>query len=127
MKKNGATALTLEEETRAKTLFAEGRSHSYIGRALCRSNHTIKRYLELPDVAEQVKDEKAKLASLFEGIARRTIEKVTDLDIEKAGLRDKMVAAGIATEKSLLLKGELPSFDVTILVQLLDAVRAVSD
>jgi hypothetical protein len=90
---------------------------------LGRSPHTVKKYLVVPEIAEDVKKEKAVLAEMFENVARRTVEGVTDKDIEKAGLKDKMIAAGIATEKSLLLKGQATSIDVHILLDLVEAVR----
>lgn len=43
---------------------------------------------------------------LFGSTVERILGKVTEEDIENASLRDKMVAAGIATEKWLLMRGQ---------------------
>ncbi len=69
------------------------------------------RYGPLVTAAEDVKTDV--LERLFSTNAQRCLEAVSDHDIEKAGLRDKAVAAGIYTDKSLLLSG-LPTQRVVI-------------
>ena len=62
------------------------------------------RYEPVIQEAKEVKSEV--LRDLFSTNARRVLESVTDEDIAKAGLRDKAVAAGIYTDKTLLLQGQ---------------------
>ena len=58
-------------------------------------------------VVEKAQDMKTKvLRDLFSTNARRCLEAVTDENIDKAGLRDKAVAAGIFTDKRQILSGE---------------------
>ncbi len=69
------------------------------------------RYGPVIDTAGGVKTEL--LQDLFSVNAYRCLEAVSDEDIGKAGLRDKAVAAGIYTDKTLLLSG-LPTQRVVI-------------
>jgi len=66
---------------------------------------------------------KEELAKLFESAASRTLESITDKDIEKSTLQSKLIAAGIATEKSLLLKGQLPTLNFDVLIAVLIEIR----
>lgn len=50
--------------------------------------------------------EKKDLRELFASVSWRVLSRVTDEDIEKASLRDKLVAAAIATDKIQVLDGE---------------------
>lgn len=46
-----------------------------------------------------------KQAEILDGLAARTLASITDGDLEKAGLRDKVVATGILIDKSRLVSG----------------------
>jgi len=46
-----------------------------------------------------------KQAEILDGMAARTLASITDGDLEKAGLRDKVVATGILIDKSRLISG----------------------
>jgi hypothetical protein len=50
--------------------------------------------------------QKGKLKLLYGHTAQRILENVTQEDIENASLRDKLVAAAVATDKHLLLDGQ---------------------
>ena len=49
---------------------------------------------------------KPETKQLYEHLAWRLLSSITTKDIEKAGLKDKMLAAAIATDKGLLLGGQ---------------------
>lgn len=123
----GRESLTIGEQERAKILHAEGRTFNHIAGALGRSPHTIKRFLIAPGVTEQVSDTKKELADLYQAMAKRTLEAVCEEDIKKASLLQKLTASGIAIDKALLLRGEMPGIDVKILIQLVEAVREIRD
>ncbi len=61
-------------------------------------------------VSDSVSDirqvKKADLAGMFEDFICRVLRLTTDEDIQGASLKDRFVAAGIASDKSLLLRGE---------------------
>ena len=46
-----------------------------------------------------------KQAEILDGMAAKTLASITDGDLEKAGLRDKVVATGILIDKSRLISG----------------------
>ena len=48
---------------------------------------------------------KAEIANLYEDLSKKILVSISDEDIKKANLRDRLISAGIATDKSQLLKG----------------------
>jgi transposase-like protein len=59
-----------------------------------------------PEVAQLRVQKRAGLAAQLETLAYRIVEAVTPADIQKASLRDKMIACGIIIEKVQLLRGQ---------------------
>ena len=111
----GHEALTTEEREKVKILHAAGQTYNSIATELHRSPHTIKAYLVKPEVAQEVSDTKSELAELYSAMAKRTLESVCEEDIKKASLLQKLTASGIACDKALLLKGEMPGVNVEVL------------
>lgn len=70
----------------------------HVGRALDHEHVTVARLLG------EVK--RTELKELFNHAAYRILNSVTDIDIAKASLRDKLVAAAVATDKGLILDGQ---------------------
>ncbi len=66
------------------------------------------------DVANICEKKKAELADLFEGFARRVLDLTTDDDVKAASLKDRFVAAAVATDKMLILRGKDPSNTPTV-------------
>lgn len=58
--------------------------------------------LASPEVVDMYRN---KQADILDGMAARTLASITDGDLEKAGLRDKVVATGILIDKSRLISG----------------------
>lgn len=104
-KKRG-TRLDDAERQQISVLRAQGKSPHAIGKILGRSENTVKSALKRPEVAAQVKDIQTRLADKFEAATERVLDAITDEDIQKAGLRDKSVAAGVLLDKSRLLRGQ---------------------
>jgi hypothetical protein len=123
----GAEALTTAEQAQATTLCAYGWSTNRIALRLHRSRHTIKKYLESPDVKAEVRDEKAELAELCKEKARAIIVSIDDADIAKANLLQKATASAILLDKSLLLAGEAIGINVTVLLDAVQAIREKRD
>ena len=117
------SALSEEEKTRATTLHASGKSVYATARALDRSPHTVKKFLRKPEIVKQVGIQREELAGMFDNVAERTLRSVTPEDVEKASLQQKMVSAGICVDKAALLRGELPSVNVEVLLQIASAIR----
>ena len=117
--------LTETERERAKMLHASGKTPSYIAKGMGRSHHTLKKFLDKPEVQKQVNVQREELAGMFDGVAHRIVGAVTKEDVTKATLQQKMVSAGIAVDKAALLRGEIP---VTLNVHvLLDAVQSIRE
>ncbi len=117
--------LTEEERTRATVLNASGKTPSAIARGMGRSHHTLQRFLAKPEVREQVGIQREVLAGMFDHVAHRIIDAVSATDVEKAGLKDKLISAGIAVDKAAALRGAVPvTVNVTVL---LDAVQAIRE
>jgi hypothetical protein len=102
------TKLTAEEQEKAKILHASGKTIYSVAQTLGRSPHTLKKFLREPAIAKEVNIQKSELATMFDAITHRTLAGVTDEDIRKSSLLQKMTAAGISIDKALLLRNELP-------------------
>jgi hypothetical protein len=116
--------LTETERERAKVLRASGKTPSAIAKGMGRSHHTLQKFLDKPEVREQVAVQREELAKMFDHVAHRIIGAVTPEDVSKASLQQKMVSAGIAVDKAALLRGEIPTtVNVTVLLDLVQVVR----
>ncbi|MCM0083956.1 helix-turn-helix domain-containing protein [Geomonas sp. Red32] len=120
--------LDTKEKHQIAVLAAEGKSPHAIGKVLGRSHNTISKALKTPEVAEQKEDIQARLADKFEAITERILDGVTPVDIEKASLRDKAVAAGVMLDKSRVIRGQsTQNIAVMMAAAVLDAHRLPSD
>ena len=116
--------LTETERERAKVLHASGKTPSAIAKGMGRSHHTLRKFLDKPEVREQVGVQREVLAGMFDHVAHRIVGAVTPEDVSKATLQQKMVSAGIAVDKAALLRGEIPTtVNVTVLLDLVQAIK----
>ena len=87
----------------------------------------VKNTLAEPEIQAAVKDEKAELAAIYRDKARSVVSSISDTDIGKANLLQKATSSAILLDKSLLLTGEMPSIDVSVLMDLCKAIRDKRD
>jgi len=117
----GAKPLTVKELETAKALSALGKSYRQIGLELDRSDKTIKRALtKTPEVIQEVKELKKEVADLYGDLAQRILESINDETIKEAKLRDRVISAGVCTDKQRLIIGESTqniSMHVSVLAQ----------
>jgi predicted transcriptional regulator len=117
--------LTTEQQQRVATLSAAGWSQNKISKTIGRSRSAVKHYLDTPEASAIVRDEKQELAVLYRDKARACVAAIDDEKIAKSSALQLATAAGICTDKSLLLAGELTvNVHVAVLMQILEAVRA---
>ena len=117
--------LTTEEQEKAKILHASGKTVYATARALGRSPHTLAKFLRKPEIVKEVSIQREELASMFDAITERTLRGVTDEDISKSSLLQKMTSAGISIDKALLLRGQATStVDVHVLMDIASMIRA---
>ena len=122
------TPLTEAEQDRAKLLRASGKTPTAIARTLGHSHHTISKFLDKPEVREQVNIQREELARMFDQVAHRVVSSVSDQDVQKSSLVQKLTAAGIAVDKATLLRNELPPVvNIAILLDLTETVRRMRD
>jgi hypothetical protein len=122
------TKLTAEEKERAKVLAASGQTPHRIGKALARSPHTVAKFLHQPEIQQQVGVQREELATMFDAITDRTLRGVTDEDIRKSSLLQKMTAAGISIDKAMLLRNQAaPTINVTLLLGIAKELRRDDD
>jgi hypothetical protein len=118
------TPLTDEEKTRATTLHASGMSVYAVAKTLGRSPHTLAKFLRSPAVVRQVGIQREELALLFDGVGKQTLDAVSDEDVRKASLLQKMTSAAICVDKAAMLRGQATStIDIHVLMDLLAIVR----
>jgi hypothetical protein len=89
-----------------------------------RSHHTIKRFLSNPETQRDVQDEKAILADMYREKARACVAAIDDEKIAKSSALQLATAAGICTDKHLLLTGDAPPIRLEVLLATVDAIRA---
>ena len=118
--------LTTEEKQQITTLSADGWPVYRIAKHLSRSPHTIRRYLNQPEVMAEVRDEKQELAVLYREKARACVTAIDADKISKSSALQLATAAGICTDKSLLLAGK-PTVNVAVLLEVAEMIRAHRD
>src|SRR5215472_11187391 len=98
--------LTAEEKQTITTLSADGWPPYRIAKQMNRSPHTVRRYLNQPEAIAEVRDEKQELAVLYREKARACVAAIDDEKIAKSSALQLATAAGICTDKALLLAGQ---------------------
>jgi hypothetical protein len=121
------TPATVEETETIVTLAASGMSQTKIAQTVGRSRGMVRNMMEEPEIQEKIGDEKSVLAKIYRDKARRVVDSICDLDIEKASLQQKSISSGMLLDKSLLLVGDLPQVSVTVLLNLVQAARDMRD
>ena len=115
--------LTTEQQKQATTLSAAGWSQTKISKTIGRSRSAVKRYLEKPEAIAIVRDERAELGELYRQKARACVVAIDDEKINKSSALQLATAAGICTDKALLLAGEPTSMNVVALMEVLHVIR----
>jgi hypothetical protein len=116
--------LTDQEKEKAKLLHASGKTIFAVARVLGRSPHTLKKFLRKPEILRQVGIQREELAAMFDDITQRTLSGVTETDIEKASLLQKLTSAGISVDKAAILRGQATStVDVHVLLHIASMIR----
>jgi len=117
--------LSAEEQERAKVMHAGGATPNKIATSMNRSHHTLQKYLRRPEVQQVVGVQREELAGMFDSVAFRVVDSVSDEDVKKANLVQKMTSAGIAVDKAALLRGEMPpTINLTVLMDVVEAIKA---
>lgn len=120
---HNSTPLTLQEQEKAKTLSASGKTPHSIAKELNRSPHTIKRYLSCPEAQGEIQVIKQELADMYEILARRMIDSIADKDIEKINAYQRTLSSGIAIDKMRLLRDQsTENIDIMSMVLDLDKI-----
>ena len=114
---------TVEETETIVTLAASGMSQTKIAQTVGRSRGLVRNMMEEPEIQEKIGDEKSVMAKLYRDKARRVVDSINDVDIEKASLQQKSISSGVLLDKSLLLSGDLPQVSVTVLLNLVQAAK----
>ena len=61
---------------------------------------------------------------MFDEIAKRALDGVSDEDVRKANLSSKLIAAGIAVDKAMILRNQGPSvINVQVLMNIASMIR----
>lgn len=112
--------LSTEEKERIENRIAEGATPHRIAGELERSDHTIAKHVDQPDVQMRIADK-------LDVVAERAIDSISDEDYRKASLVQKITGAAIAIDKRQLLRGQPTSINVTALLDLVTVARALRD
>jgi predicted transcriptional regulator len=118
--------LTTEQQQQATTLSAAGYSQSRVAKTIGRSRNAVKHHLEKPEIIVEVSDERQSLAVLYRDKARECVVAITPDKINRASALQLATAAGICTDKALLLAGE-PTVNVAVLLEVVELIRQDRD
>ena len=99
-------ALTEPQKAEIVTLLAASWTVGAIARKTGHGWGTVKRLSVLPDIAAVVDQQRVNLAEELQGLATRLVCSMDDAVIDKMGGRDRLIAAGVAIDKSRLIMGE---------------------
>jgi hypothetical protein len=119
------TPLSEREQGKIELLAADGAPPHKIGKIVGRHHLTVEKHLAKPDAQERIQNEKEQLSDLYRGKARACVEAIDTDKIGKSSALQLATAAAICTDKALLLSGDLPQFNVTILLAAVDSIRAM--
>ena len=75
----------------------------------------------------EVRDEKAELSTIFKDKARAIVESIDGEVISKGNLLQRATSAAICLDKSLILAGEMPTVNLSIMLDLVQAIRTRRD
>ena len=113
--------LTVKELEAIKTMKASGLTYNAIGKELCRDPKTVNSACIEPATAILIEEQKQELSEMFESLAKRLLTSISDADILKINSYQRVVSAGISTDKMRLLNNEsTQNFKIHELVQSLD-------
>ena len=118
--------LTTEQQQQATGLAAAGWSQTKVAKTIGRSRNAVKHYLEKPEAIAEVRDERQELVELYRQKARACVTAIDDEKIKKSSALQLATAAGICTDKALLLGGQ-PTVNVAVLVDLIGLIRQDRD
>jgi hypothetical protein len=113
-----------EERARITTMAAAGLSQNKIAQTVGRSRHMVKNVLAEPEIQRSIQDERAELSALCKDKARAIFVSIGSGDIDKSNLLQKATAGAIMIDKALLLAGEATGINVTVLMDVVDAIRS---
>jgi predicted transcriptional regulator len=104
MPKKPRNPLTVAEMEKMKALIANGKTYHAVAQELNRSPHTIKKYATESETTKEIQKIKQELADMYEGLARRMINSITDEDIQKINAYQRTLSAAVSTDKMRLLR-----------------------
>lgn len=110
----------VEIKTKIAALSATGMSFRKIAGQVGVSDKTVANVLKEPAVAADVQEFEKRFARKLDDTAEKILDRISDTDIERAGLRDKCVSIGVLTDKSRLVKGKSTS-NQSILFSIVEA------
>ena len=104
MKKQGVTT-DRRERVQIAVLAAQSMSARAISKMIDRSDHAVLAALKCEDVQRMIVETQERFGWRFTQLLDTVLDGITADDIAKAGLRDKIVSAGILTDKARLSLG----------------------
>src|SRR5512135_375552 len=108
--------LTVDEESKIKTLLALGKTPFAVAKEVGRDPKTVKKLSQRDDAASQIEVMKKDIADQFEGIVQRMLSSVSDEDIQKISAYQRVLSAAVGTDKVRLLRGESTE-NIALLIQ----------
>ena len=117
MRTKNSQPMTAEEQTQAAALLASGMTANAVGLTMGRDPKTIRTLAAKPGTAVMVADFTERFAGKLEATAERILDSISEIDIEKASLKDKAISSSIFFDKQRLARGQSTS-NVSVLFQI---------
>jgi hypothetical protein len=87
----------------------------------------LKRFLGNNNTTQDLQDYKEHKGDVWDSIAMRAVMSIDDSKLSKSSASQLMMVAGIAFDKSQLVRGQATQINVSVLVDLVAAAREIRD
>lgn len=100
-------------------LAAEGKTANAIAKIVSRDPKSVRSQLAKPEMVERISEYQERLAEKFEKLTDKILDNVSEEDVRKASLQQKVISAATALDKMRLLRHQSTN-NISILHRLID-------
>jgi AraC-like DNA-binding protein len=96
-----------------------------VGCSAANVHHVLKRFLGDNHSEAELRRYQQEKADIFDAIQMRNLESITNKDIKKSSMLQRVTGAAILEDKARIIRGQATSIDVHVLLDAVSAVREI--
>ena len=73
---------------------------------------------------EDLREFQENKADVYDALQRRFLSSISNEVIDKASLRDRVIASAVLEDKARVIRGQATGINVTVLMDAIDAIRS---